>query len=246
MKHQWRGGLQGAQWGAGTGAIMMWRNVKVPALVLCVPLVGGSASKGPAAIRLDEMTAGWRAGKRLPSLSCGDREIEPTETLRSSSMLPRAQDAALTAGHADYAREGQNQVSLPGNRRQPSPLAAHVTFGPAGRPTHCSCASGSIPTPMCTPWLRPGTAVCSGAVGVQPGALLSGGCSSAGCVSRRERTMKGMGEMRMRFTEGGRFPAEKPMQSAPYDGSHLPPISTARRYDQLTRNYTPPCARIGR
>ena len=37
----------------------------------------------------------------------------------------------------------------------PSPIAAHIVFGPAGFPTRSRCASASTSTPTCTRWPRP-------------------------------------------------------------------------------------------
>ena len=140
-------------------------RVKILPLVLCGALFAMAPAQkvlaADAAATDEERAARWENDCRVRGF--GHRKIEPTETLIKLDAPQRAQDAALMPVTLIMPEKDKIKSVYLVIDDNPSPLAAHVTFGPAADPAACySSASGSIPTPICTPWPRPGTAGCSG------------------------------------------------------------------------------------
>ena len=206
--------------------------MKILALVLCVPLIGGAPGQkvlaADSASTDDERTARW---KTIAEFVFGDRKIEPAETLIKLDAPQRAQDAALTPVTLIMPEKDKIKSVYLVIDDNPSPLAAHVTFGPAADPSSLQLRVrvDTYTNVHAVAETRDGSLFGAGVF-----VKASGGCS-APVASSDEEAMKGMGEMRMKFTEG--VAPGKPMQ-ATLMVRH--PNFNGMQMNQLTRNYTPP------
>jgi sulfur-oxidizing protein SoxY len=158
----------------------------------------------------------------------GDRRAEPAGALVKLEAPDRAEDAALvpmTVRLAEPDKVKELYLVIDDN---PSPVAAHFTFGPAADPRSLKLR------------VRVNTYTNVHAVALmQDGKLVedmkfvkaSGGCS-APMGSSDEEAMQGMGEMRMKFSAAAPASAEAKLMLR-----H--PNFNGMQMNQVTRNYTP-------
>jgi sulfur-oxidizing protein SoxY len=200
----------------------IWRVALGLALLCAAP-----ASAGMEAANDPERVSRWKA---ISEQIFGDRRIEPPGALIKLDAPQRAEDAALvpvTLMMAERDKISSVYLVIDDN---PSPLAAHITFGPAADP-------GSMQLRVRVDTYTNVHAVVETSDGRLFGTVAfvkaSGGCSApAGATD--EQAMAGMGEMRLRFAQGA--DPGKPMQ-ATLMIRH--PNFNGMQMNQLTRNYTP-------
>lgn len=203
------------------------------ALGLCIGAsVGLAALAGPArALGAsdgdDERLARWT---EIQSSIFGDRKLEPTDAMVKLDAPARALDASLVP--ITLTMSGKDEVAglhlvIDDN---PSPYAAHFTFGPAADP-------GQIKLRVRVNNYTNMHAVAE----TKDGRLLeavtfvkaSGGCSAPMGMSDEE-AMKGMGDMRMKF-------AGEASQGKPVEATLMirHPNFSGMQMNQVTRDYTP-------
>jgi sulfur-oxidizing protein SoxY len=159
------------------------------------------------------------------------RKVLPTDTLIKIDAPKRAQDAALVPITLTMPEKDKIKSVYLVIDDNPAPLAAHVTFGPAADP-------GTLQLRVRIDTYTNVHAVAE----TKDGKLFStvafvkasGGCSAPSGPSDAE-AMKGMGEMRMKFSEDiqSKVPAEATLMIR-----H--PNFNGMQMNQLTRIYTPP------
>jgi len=175
-----------------------------------------------------ERVARWKA---IAAQIFGDREIEPTETLIKLDAPTRAEDAALVPVTLTMPEQDTIKSVYLVIDDNPSPLAAHVIFGPAAYP-------GSLQLRVRIDTYTNVHAVAETRDGRLFGTVAfvkaSGGCSAPAGVSDEE-AMTGMGEMRLRFAQGA-----APGQPTQTTLMIRHPNFNGMQMDQVTRNYTPP------
>ena len=206
--------------------------MKILPLVLWVALIGAAPAQklvaADSATTDDERAVRW---KTIAESVFGDRKIEPTETLIRLDAPQRAQDAALMPVTLIMPEKDKIKSVYLVIDDNPSPLAAHLTFGPAADP-------GLLQLRVRVDTYTNVHAVAETRDGRLFGTVVfvkaSGGCS-APVASTDEEAMKGMGEMRMKFTQGAA--PGKPIQ-ATLMIRH--PNFNGMQMNQLTRNYAPP------
>ena len=206
--------------------------MKIRPLVLCGAMVGTALAQNVLAADFastdDERAARWSA---IAKAVFGDRKIEPTETLIKLDAPQRAQDAALMPVTLRMPEKDKIKSVYLVIDDNPSPLAAHVTFGPAADP-------GLLQFRVRVDTYTNVHAVAETKDGRLFGTVAfvkaSGGCS-APVAATDEEAMQGMGEMRMKFAERSRpgMPIEATLMLR-----H--PNFNGMQMNQLTRNYTPP------
>lgn len=203
--------------------------MKIPslalALVLSATVISGTAQAADATDPGRE--ARWQD---IAAYIFEGRTIEPTDSLIKIEAPKRAMDAALvpitltTAGNGDI--KGVHLV-IDDN---PSPYAAHVTFGPAADPAVVKLR------------VRVDTYTNVHAIAeTKDGRLYqtvafvkaSGGCSAPIGVSDEE-AMQGMGEMKMKF-------AGDPLSGSPIEATLMVrhPNFSGMQMNQITRLYRP-------
>jgi sulfur-oxidizing protein SoxY len=159
----------------------------------------------------------------------GDRRIEPSGAMIKLDAPQRAEDAALVPVTLAITEKEISSVYLVIDDN-PSPLAAHITFGPAADP-------GSLQLRVRIDTYTNVHAVAETRDGRLFGTVAfvkaSGGCS-APAAATDEEAMAGLGEMRMRFAP--RTDPGKPMQ-ATLMIRH--PNFNGMQMNQVTRTYTP-------
>jgi sulfur-oxidizing protein SoxY len=204
-------------------------------LVLCVAsmvAVPGATALAADSTDMDAAKDPGRAArwKQIAEQIFGDRKIEPTETLIKLDAPKRAEDAALVPVTLSTEMDNIKSVYLVIDDN-PSPLAAHVTFGPAADP-------GSLQLRVRVDSYTNMHAVAETRDGRLFGAVAfvkaSGGCAAPAAASDQE-AMKGMGEMRMKFAQGA---ARGMATQATLMIRH--PNFNGMQMNQVTRNYTPP------
>ena len=205
--------------------------MKILPLALSVALIG--ATPAPYVVAADttatsdERAARWKA---IAQYIFGDRKIEPTDTLIKLDAPERAEDAALMPVTLTMPEKDKIKSVYLVIDDNPSPLAAHLTFGPAADP-------GLLQLRVRVDTYTNVHAVAETRDGRLFGTVVfvkaSGGCS-APVASTDEEAMKGMGEMRMKFTQGAA--PGKPIQ-ATLMIRH--PNFNGMQMDQVTRQYTP-------
>ena len=206
--------------------------MKTLPLALCLALIGVATAQNALAADPDgtdaERAARW---KTIAEYIFGDRKIEPTETLIKLDAPKRAQDAALMPVTLTMPEQDKIKSVYLVIDDNPSPLAAHFRFGPAADPSSLQLR------------VRVDTYTNVHAVaetwddrlfGTVAFVKASGGCSAPVGLTDEE-AMKGMGEMRMKFTE--QAAPGKPVE-ATLMIRH--PNFNGLQMNQSTRNYTPP------
>ena len=159
-------------------------------LILSAPLLGGSALATDA--NDPEREARWQ---EISAYIFGDRKVAPTDSLIKIEAPKRAMDAALVPITLTMADKGNVKSVYLLIDDNPSPFAAHFTFGPAADP-------GELKLRVRIDAYTNVHAV----VETKDGKLFqtvafvkaSGGCSAPMGVSDEE-AMKGMGDMKMKF-----------------------------------------------
>lgn len=200
------------------------------ALCLAVTAVAPAAEvfAADAVAKDPERAARWKA---IAEQIFGDRRIEPTETLIKLDAPKRAQDAALVPVTLTMPEKDKIASVYLVIDENPSPLAAHVTFGPAADASALQLR------------VRVDTYTNMHAVAeTRDGRLFetvafvkaAGGCSAPAGASDAE-AMQGMGRMRMRVSQGATPGA--PMR-AKLMIRH--PNFNGMQMNQVTRTYTPP------
>jgi sulfur-oxidizing protein SoxY len=187
----------------------------------------GADPAGMDAANDPERASRWKA---ISEQIFGDRRIEPAGALIKLDAPQRADDAALVPVTLRMAEKDKIRSVYLVIDDNPSPLAAHVTFGPAADP-------GSMQLRVRIDTYTNVHAVAETADGRLYGTVAfvkaSGGCSApAGATD--EEAMAGMGEMRMRFAPG--TDPGRPMR-ATLMIRH--PNFNGMQMNQVTRNYTP-------
>jgi sulfur-oxidizing protein SoxY len=204
------------------------KTMKIWSVALGLALLcAAPASAGMEAANDPERVSRWKA---ISEQIFGDRRIEPPGALIKLDAPQRAEDPALvpvTLMMAERDKISSVYLVIDDN---PSPLAAHITFGPAADP-------GSMQLRVRVDTYTNVHAVAETRDGRLFGTVAfvkaSGGCSApAGATD--EEAMAGMGEMRLRFAQGA--DPGKPMQ-ATLMIRH--PNFNGMQMNQLTRNYTP-------
>ncbi|MCC0808621.1 quinoprotein dehydrogenase-associated SoxYZ-like carrier [Methylobacterium sp. W2] len=189
-------------------------------------LTGGSALAAGASDTDAERLERW---KEIATSIFGDRAIEATDTLIKVDAPPRALDAALvpiTLMMPEKDRIAAIHLVIDDN---PSPYAAHITFGPAADP-------GEIKLRVRINNYTNVHAVAETKDGKLYEAVkfvkASGGCSAPMGMSDEE-ALKGAGDMRMKFAEGG--------QAKPTEATLMirHPNFSGMQMNQITRDYTP-------
>ena len=159
----------------------------------------------------------------------GDKQIEKSDAAVKIEAPKRADDASLVPISLDMANKDQVQELSFIIDDNPTPYAAHFTFGPAADPAQVKLRVR----------VNNYTDV-HAVVATKDGKFLesaqyikaSGGCSAPVGMSDEE-AMKGMGDMRMKFGEGGNG---KPVE-ATLMIRH--PNFSGMQMNQVTRDYTP-------
>ena len=196
-------------------------------LGLAVAVSAQSAGAGGLSVPEEERAARWRD---VSTAVFGERPIAPTETLMKIEAPVRAMDAALvpiTLTMPEKDRIKAVHLFIDDN---PSPYAAHFTFGPAADPGELKLR------------VRINDYTYIHAIAeTQDGALheanqfvkASGGCSAPMSMSDEE-AMKGMGSMKMKFAQG---PKGAKSVEATLMVRH--PSFSGMQMNQVTREYTP-------
>jgi len=205
--------------------------MKILPLALSVALIG--ATPAPYVVAADttatsdERAARWKA---IAQYIFGDRKIEPTDTLIKLDAPERAEDAALMPVTLTMPEKDKIKSVYLVIDDNPSPLAAHVSFGPAADP-------GSLQLRVRVDTYTNVHAVAETRDGRLFGTVAfvkaSGGCS-APVASSDDEAMQGIGEMRMKFAEGA-----GPGKSMQATLMVRHPNFSGMQMNQLTRNYTP-------
>jgi sulfur-oxidizing protein SoxY len=210
--------------------IMKIRRVALGLALLCAAPASTGLASDPAGMEAatdPERASRWRA---ISEQIFGDRRIEPTGALIMLDAPQRAEDAALVPVTLTMPEKDKIRSVYLVIDDNPSPLAAHITFGPAADP-------GSMQLRVRIDTYTNVHAVAETRDGRLFGTVAfvkaAGGCSApAGATD--EEAIAGMGEMRMRFAQGT-DPA-KAMQ-ATLMIRH--PNFNGMQMNQVTRNYTP-------
>lgn len=207
----------------------IWRFAFRLALLCAAPaaMVLASDRAGAEAANNPERASRWKA---ISEQIFGDRKIEPSAALIRLDAPQRAEDAALvpvTLTMPDKDKIRSVYLVIDDN---PSPLAAHVTFGPAADPSSMQLR---VRVDTYTNMHAVAETTDGRLFGTVAFVKASGGCSApAGATD--EEAMAGMGQMRMRFAQGA--DAGKPTQ-ATLMIRH--PNFNGMQMNQVTRNYTP-------
>ncbi|HUL07832.1 MAG TPA: quinoprotein dehydrogenase-associated SoxYZ-like carrier [Candidatus Acidoferrum sp.] len=201
--------------------------MKTLSLGLALAMV--TALLGPPSQAADVADAGREARwQEVSKYIFGDRKIEPTDSLIKIEAPSRALDAALVP----------ITLRMPGKDRikgvylvideNPSPFAAHFSFGPAADPSQVKLRVRINSYTNVHAIAETGDGQLFEAVAF---VKASGGCSAPMGVSDEE-AMNGMGEMRMKFAGGaGESLAATLMIRHPnFNGMQM---------NQITRTYTP-------
>ncbi|KQP16412.1 quinoprotein dehydrogenase-associated SoxYZ-like carrier [Methylobacterium sp. Leaf93] len=189
-------------------------------------LMGGSALAAGSSDTDAERLERWRD---ISKSIFGDRTIEPTDALIKVDAPPRALDASLvpiTLMMPEKDRIAAVHLIIDDN---PSPYAAHITFGPAADPSEVKLR------------VRINNYTNVHAVAeTKDGKLYeavkfvkaSGGCSAPMGMSDEE-ALKGAGDMKMKFADGG--------QGKPTEATLMVrhPNFSGMQMNQITRDYTP-------
>lgn len=196
-------------------------------LVLVAFLAAGAAPALGAGNTEPDRLARWQD---LTALIFGEEaEIAPTESLVTLDAPKRALDSALVPVTIATADRGVTGLSLIVDEN-PGPLAAQVRFGPAGDPRELGVRVrvDGYTNMHAVATLADGAMV-TNAVFVKG----AGGCSAPVGASDAE-AMAGMGEMRMKFAEGGPDGAGRATLMVRH------PNFNGMQMNQVTRHYTPP------
>jgi sulfur-oxidizing protein SoxY len=207
----------------------IWRVALGLALLCGVPASIALAADraGMESANDPERASRWKA---ISEQIFGDHRIEPTGALIKLDAPQRAEDAALVPMTLTMPEKDKIRSVYLVIDDNPSPLAAHITFGPAADP-------GSMQLRVRVDTYTNVHAVAETRDGRLFGTAAfvkaSGGCSApAGATD--EEAMAGMGEMRMKFAPGS--DTGKPMQ-ATLMIRH--PNFNGMQMNQVTRNHTP-------
>lgn len=206
-----------------TAALALSLAASLPAAALFAGPAGAAGASDTDAERL----ARWQ---EIRTSIFGDKTVEPTETLVAVEAPVRALDAALvpiTLTMPEKDKVAGVSLIIDDN---PSPYAANITFGPAADP-------GEIKLRVRVNNYTNVHAV----VRMKDGRLFettkfvkaSGGCSAPMGMSDEE-AMKGMGDMRMKFSGE---PAPGKSTEATLMIRH--PNFSGMQMNQVTRDYTP-------
>jgi len=196
-------------------------------LSLSAAALGGPAHAAGASDSDAERQARW---EEIAKSIFGDRKIEPTDSLIKVDAPNRAMDAALVPITLTMAEKDKIRAVHFVIDDNPSPYAAHVTFGPAADP-------GELKLRVRINNYTNVHAVAE----TQDGRLFetakfvkaSGGCSAPMGMSDEE-AMRGMGDMKMKFA--GESQPGKPVE-ATLMIRH--PNFSGMQMNQVTRDYTP-------
>ena len=205
--------------------------MKTVVAAMCLSLSAAALMSGPvrAAGASDDASERLARWQEIRKTIFSDRTVEPTETLIQVDAPVRALDASLvpiTLTMPEKDKVAAVHLVIDDN---PSPYAAHITFGPGADP-------GEVKLRVRINNYTNVHAV----VETRDGKLFeaakfvkaSGGCSAPMGMSDEE-ALKGAGDMKMKFAEGQ---AGKPME-ATLMIRH--PNFSGMQMNQVTRDYTP-------
>jgi sulfur-oxidizing protein SoxY len=205
----------------GGGDVMHTIRVALAFALAAASTVHAQAADGDEADRLQR----W---KDLSASVFGDKTLETSDTVISLEAPKRAEDASLVPmtirADADVIA---TDLLIDNN---PSPVAAHVTFGPAGDPRQMKLRVriDGYTNVHAVATTRDGRLVQTSRF-----VKASGGCSAPAAASDEE-AMQGMGEMRMRFAAsaemGGASEATLMIRHPNFNGMQMNP---------QTQGYTP-------
>ncbi|GJE59890.1 quinoprotein dehydrogenase-associated SoxYZ-like carrier [Methylobacterium trifolii] len=195
-------------------------------LALSAALLGGPARAAGASDTDAERAARWQ---EIAKSIFGDRKIEPTDTLVKIDAPARALDAALVPITLTMPEKDKIKAIHFVIDDNPSPYAAHISFGPAADPAELKLRVrvNNYTNVHAVAETRDG-----GLYEATQFVKASGGCSAPMGMSDEE-AMKGMGDMRMKFAEGQ---PGKPVE-ATLMIRH--PNFSGMQMNQVTRDYTP-------
>ena len=202
-------------------------GLALSAAFLASPIVSGPVLAAGASDTDAERTARWQD---IAASIFGGRKIEPTDTLIQIDAPNRAMDAALVPITLTMPEKDKIKAVHFVIDDNPSPYAAHFTFGPAADPSELKLR------------VRVNNYTNVHAIAeTKDGKLYeaakfvkaSGGCSAPMGMSDEE-AIKGMGHMRMKFA--GEAQLEKPVE-ATLMIRH--PNFSGMQMNQVTRDYTP-------
>ena len=196
-------------------------------LSLAASLVGGAAQAAGASDSDSERDARW---KEIATSIFKDRAIQPTETLVKVEAPKRAEDAALVPITLTMPEKDKIKAVHLVIDDNPSPYAAHFSFGPAADPGELKLR---VRVNNYTNVHAVAETKDGGLFEATKFVKASGGCSAPMGMSDEE-AMKGMGDMRMKFS--GEPQAGKPVE-ATLMIRH--PNFSGMQMNQVTRDYTP-------
>lgn len=202
--------------------------------IACALLAGAICSVAPLG-RADDMAAYAQRWKELQQSLFGSRIVHDGSTRLQLEAPKRAEDAALvpvtirSAAHtsAAGARIKELFLIIDGN---PSPVAAHFTFGPAADPDEIGLRVrlNDYSFVHAVAEMRDGSLYA-----VQKFVQAAGGCSAPAGASEAE-ALKGLGQMKLRLTgavtPAGPVQAQLLIRHPNFNGMQM---------NQLTRLYTP-------
>jgi sulfur-oxidizing protein SoxY len=197
-----------------------------PSLILAAFLFAAAAPALGAGNTDPDRIARW---EDLTALIFGeDAEIAPTDSLVTIDAPERALDSALVPVTIASSDPKVTALSLVVDEN-PGPLAARVRFGPAGDPRALGLRVrvDGYTNMHAVATLADGSMVANAAF-----VKGAGGCSAPIAVSDLE-AMAGMGDMRMKFAQGGPEGAGKATLMVRH------PNFNGMQMNQVTRLYTP-------
>ncbi|MCJ2076239.1 quinoprotein dehydrogenase-associated SoxYZ-like carrier [Methylobacterium sp. E-016] len=198
----------------------------VVGLAVALPVLASAGVAFAAAGDGDaERAARWQ---ELQKQVFGDRKVEPGK-LVSIDMPVRAEDAALVPVTLTVADKDQVKGLYLIIDDNPAPLAAHVDFGPAGDPAQLKMRVrvNTYSNVHAVAETKDGRLVAS-----EIFVKASGGCSAPMGMTDAD-AMKGMGDMRMKFSD---LTADKAM---PATLMIRHPNFSGMQMNQVSREYTP-------
>jgi sulfur-oxidizing protein SoxY len=208
----------------GIGDAMKTRSL-VLGLILSATVLRGPAFAGGPSGGDAEREARWQ---EVSAYVFGDRKIEPTDSLIRIEAPARALDAALVPITLIMPEKDRIKGVYLVIDDNPSPYAAHFTFGPAADPDQVKLRVriDSYTNVHAIAETKDGKLFRAVAF-----VKASGGCSAPMGVSDEE-AMKGMGDMKMKFADAadGSLAATLMIRHPNFNGMQM---------NQVTRNYTP-------
>ncbi|TXM92110.1 quinoprotein dehydrogenase-associated SoxYZ-like carrier [Methylobacterium sp. WL116] len=208
-------------------ALSLILSASLSAAILAGPVLSGPVLAAGASDTDAERAARWQ---EIAKSVFGDRKIAPTDSLIRIDAPNRAMDAALVPITLTMPEKDKIKAVHFVIDDNPSPYAAHFTFGPAADPSELKLR---VRVNNYTNVHAVAETKDGGLYEAVKFVKASGGCSAPMGMSDEE-AMKGMGDMRMKFS--GEAVAGKPVE-ATLMIRH--PNFSGMQMNQVTRDYTP-------